>query len=97
MIDLQSEQLISLALAARTPPLSVHVATVWRWATKGVKGILLETLVVGGFRKTSREAVERFIACTTAAANGEDVPSRTSKQREAAIQAAERELDAAGI
>lgn len=97
MIDLQNEQLVSLAAAARTPPLDVHVATIWRWATRGVRGIRLDTVVVGGFRKTSREAIERFIAATTAAANGETPPARTPKQQERAIRQAERELEAAGM
>jgi hypothetical protein len=43
-----------------------HPATVCRYALKGCKGVLLETWMVGGHRKTTIEAVERFIQQRTA-------------------------------
>jgi len=98
MIDLTHEALLSLSEAARTMPGGgVHVCTLHRWRLRGIRAVRLEAVLRGGTWYTSKEALERFVAGTTAAANGEDGPSRTSKQREAAIQAAERELDAAGI
>jgi hypothetical protein len=54
--------------------------------------VRLETIVVGGLRYTSAEALERFAARCTAAADGTTMPVRTTRQREAAIAAAEREL-----
>jgi hypothetical protein len=75
----------------------VNPATTWRWGLKGVHGIKLETIIVGGRRQTSEEAWERF----SAALNGEEVPavkpSATNRKRQAAIAAAERELAAAGF
>ena len=47
-------------------PLSL--ATVWRWHRHGVRGVRLETIVAGGQKMTSIEAVDRFVAATTAAA-----------------------------
>jgi hypothetical protein len=76
----------------------LHVGTIYRWMLRGIRGIRLETVLVGGIRYTSREALERFIAATTAAADG--VPAanvRTSKQRQRAIEAAERELAKLGL
>jgi hypothetical protein len=45
-------------------------ATWWRWSRRGVKGIRLRTLVIGGRRYTTPSAVQEFIAEVTAAANG---------------------------
>lgn len=93
-----SETLISLAEAARTLPGRPNIATLWRWRTAGVRGVTLETVTVGGRRYTSREALARFVAATTAAADGEPVARpQTPRQREAAIRAAERELDRLGV
>ncbi|MBX7165135.1 MAG: DUF1580 domain-containing protein [Pirellulales bacterium] len=39
-------------------------ATWFRWATKGLRGVRLETVKVGGKVLTSREAVHRFVAAT---------------------------------
>ena len=61
---------------------------------KGVRGVRLETFLRGGIRYTSDEAIERFFAATTAAADGDTPPVRTSRQRERAMQQAEREFDA---
>lgn len=73
----------------------IHVATVVRWSTKGVRGVRLESLMVGGTRYSSIEALERFFAATTAATAGNNPLPRTSAQRERAIAAAELELAAA--
>jgi hypothetical protein len=92
-----AETRLSLAAAARQ--IGVHVATVHRWRLRGVRGVRLETIAIGGLRYTSREALERFITATTAAADGATTPApiRSTKQREAAIAAAERELADAGL
>jgi hypothetical protein len=46
-----------------------HVNTIYRWSQTGVAGVLLETLVIGDSRYTSKEALERFWADSTAARN----------------------------
>jgi len=38
-----------------------HYSTVYRWATKGARGRVLESKLVGGIRYTSQEALQRFI------------------------------------
>ncbi len=98
MIDLQNEQIISLAEAARSlPGGSVHVSTIHRWRLRGVRGVKLSTVMRGGARRTSREAIERFCVAVTAASEGETPPTRTARQRRRAIRAAEAELNKAGI
>ena len=59
------ETVISLANAPKELPRrrrgrKVHVSTMYRWATVGCKGIVLETIQIGGTRCTSREALQRF-------------------------------------
>jgi Protein of unknown function (DUF1580) len=65
MIDSTSETLISLSDAAKAVPRrrrgrKTHLSTLYRWATIGVRGVILETLQCGGSRVTSREAMQRF-------------------------------------
>ena len=91
-IDISSETLLSLTEAAKAIPGRPSVCSLHRWRLHGVRGAKLETVLVGGRRFVSREALERFIAATTAAAAGERPPPRTPRQREKAIAAAEREL-----
>lgn len=99
MIDVSCEKLISFNEATKFLPDGRRpgFSTWWRWSTKGIHGVRLETLLCGGRRCTSAEAVARFFERTTAVASGEPVPGRTSRQREAAIRHAEAECTQAGI
>lgn len=102
MIDSRKEHLLTLSAAARDIPnrnsgRGVNVSTVWRWTLRGIRGVKLDTILVGGIRYTSHEAMQRFFAATTAAANGQAVLSRTADQRQKQIEAAERELAKHGI
>jgi hypothetical protein len=65
MINSETESLLTLAQAADGLPRrrrgrKSHVATLYRWATVGCRGIRLETIQVGATRCTSREALQRF-------------------------------------
>jgi len=65
---------------------------------RGVRGVRLETLMIGGVRKTSTEAIQRFFERVTAAADGHTERAETPARRRRAVQArAERELIAAGL
>jgi hypothetical protein len=59
--------------------------------------VRLETVLVGGRRMVSREALERFVAEVTAAADGGQQPVRSSRRRRRDMAAAAEELRAAGI
>lgn len=94
VINLDTDELITLAEAARTlPGGAVHVSTVHRWRLRGVRGVRLPTLLRGGIRYTSRQAIASWIVATTAAGSGETSSTCITNQREAAIDAAERELE----
>lgn len=96
-VSMETESLLSLSEASRYLPDRPHVSTLHRWRLRGIRGIKLETILVGGRRYTSREALERFTVAVTAAASGEVVPVSASRARTQAIERAERELDAAGL
>lgn len=72
-------------------------STWWRWWRHGVHGVRLETIVFGGRRYTTKEAVQRFITATTAASIGELPPTRTPARRQRNHDRARQELIDAGI
>lgn len=90
MIDITTETPLSLADAAKILPGRPHLSTVWRFATRGVRGVRLESFMSGGRRFTSVEEIHRFIAATTAAAGiqpqTETVETERSKVAERARQ-----------
>ena len=64
-IEIGGEAPLPLRQAARLLPnrragKPTHVATLYRWAQRGLRGVRLETLQVGGTLCTSREALQRF-------------------------------------
>ncbi len=97
MVDLLAEKAIPISKAPKHVPGRPHAATIWRWHQRGVRGVKLETFVAGGRRFTTEEAIERFIHRTTAAQDGTPVESVPCRKRQAAIEKAEAELEAAGI
>jgi len=74
---------LSFSAAARR--LDVHVSTVWRWATTGVRGRVLPTIEVGGRRFILVADLEQFICPTVASAGSQ------------AAADAERELKSLGL
>ena len=66
MIDSNFENLCPLARRPAACPVAgvgreVHVSTIYRWATAGCRGVVLETLQVGGTRCTSAEALRAVL------------------------------------
>jgi hypothetical protein len=49
-----------------------NVASIWRWATKGVKGVRLATISLGRFRYTTETALQQFLAGTSRGDAGRD-------------------------
>ena len=69
-----------------------HLSTVWRWCTRGARGIRLECRVLGGRRYTSPDAVARWMELTTIARDGESAPVTTPRQRQQAADRAAKQL-----
>lgn len=66
MIDIATEDLVPLKDLPKSLPKRngrpVAITTVWRWATAGLKGVRLETILIGGQRFSSLAAFHRFVA-----------------------------------
>ena len=108
MIDHQTETLRSLTEAAAGLPRRrggqrVHVATVYRWAARGCRGVRLETIQIGGTKCTSLEALQRFFERLSDPDRdvGRDegfVPrSRADSRRRRDSDAIERQLEQLGL
>jgi len=78
---LKNEPLLGLVEAVKLATgRRVHLSTPLRWASRGSRGVRLETVVMGGRRYTSVAACERFVAAVTEAAGGIAAPHTTIKQ-----------------
>ena len=86
MIDLHTEHLLSLPAAVKALPRTrtgkaTHIATVYRWISRGIRGVRLESIRVGGALYTSREAIQRFAdRLTGSGAVRDPAPRRTELQ-----------------
>lgn len=107
MIDPNVETLISLTEAARGLPRRRRgkkpaLSTLYRWTVPpGCRGIILESIQVGGTRCTSPQAISRFFhRLTDPAQHGLDqpeTPRQHHRRREREVAAAVRELEREGL
>ncbi|MCE5268690.1 MAG: DUF1580 domain-containing protein [Planctomycetaceae bacterium] len=98
--------MLSLADAAKTLPFRrsgkrPNISTLYRWALRGIRSIRLETVLIGGQRCTSKEALARFFQRLTREAGGDaDTPTfpavRSAARRERAAARASEELERLG-
>lgn len=87
MIDLENETVLSLTEAAKQLPRRragkrPHVATLYRWANRGLRGIQLETIQVGGTLCTSAEALQRFFERLSSDRRKPDSDPNTNRRQE---------------
>ncbi len=97
-IDLLTEETLTLKDAAKAlprirPGRKIHVSTLYRWISRGVSGVHLESLKLGGTLLTSREALQRFAVRLTA----QGPASRAEAKPEIIQPAVEAELDRHGL
>lgn len=92
-----TETLISLKDAARRLPGRPHVSTLWRWSTRGVRNIRLETSLVGARRFTSLEAIARFLERINRGSDPTGGSNYDVKTRRTEIERAKQELEADGF
>lgn len=94
-IDASDEELIPIATAAQLfPGKPVCIQTMHRWRLNGVRGVKLETLLIGGLRYTSKEAIERFIHAQNQDGSW---PTTSPQQRARQAEAAREKLAQMGI
>ena len=65
MIELRSESLIPIREAPRHLPKRpngkrIHISACYRWISRGVRGVQLDSIKIGGSTYTSMEALQRF-------------------------------------
>lgn len=99
MLDITTERIVSFSEAAGLLPRrrrgrKPHVATLYRWSDRGCRGVVLETVQVGGTRCTSIEALQRFFDRLSQKPAPTPPPLAPSTARR--LAAVDRELDAAG-
>lgn len=68
-----SEELLSLPAAAAEFPHRPSPSTVWRYASRGVRGVKLETIRLGGKVFTSRQAIGRMVAALNSDVPGDNL------------------------
>lgn len=88
-------QLLTFREAAKLLPGRPHVSTIHRWRLRGIRGVKLQTVRVGGRRYVSAGSLARFIAETTRAADASaESPVDADQNRSSrAADAAERFVD----
>ena len=89
-VDLLCEEYLSIREVA--DQLKKNPSTVWRWVLHGVRGVKLETNLIGGRRYANRVSISRFLNKL----NGIDEQVRI-QCRQQQIRRAEVELRNAGI
>jgi hypothetical protein len=102
MIDIHGETLVDLcSIPGRFPPNRkgnrISLTTCFRWASRGCRGVVLETVRVGSRLVTSEQALERFVAALSRPSGGEVAMPRPAKARSKASERAGRQLQEAGI
>lgn len=100
MIDLTTETVLSFKDACKKLPKRragkrPHIATLYRWATRGLRGIQLEYIQIGGTMCTSMEALQRFFDRLGAKEVPKVGPSSTSRNSQ--IQQAAQRLRKQGV
>ena len=95
MIDHEVEDLIPFETCGQLIPGRPSRCTLFRWAFKGIRGVKLETLVVGHKRFVSKEAIARFISAQNA--TDSPAPTITVGQRRRQAETADRLLQEAGL
>lgn len=73
----------------------LHIATIHRWCTRGLRGRRLEYVQLGGTRVTTEAALQRFFASLTD--GREDLPEQPDQQQRQELDRIARQLDAAGL
>jgi hypothetical protein len=101
MIDHSTERIISLTEAAKRCPKRrggkrPHVSCIYRWTTTGCRGVILESIQIGGTRCTSEEALGRFFQRLSLP--GESAPAiRTLARQRVASEGAAKKLERIGV
>ncbi len=97
MIDIANDSLILIRDVPRLLPprpngKRVHISACYRWLSRGVKGVVLESVKIGGSTYTSQEALQRFVEEVSSACDHRGVQPHTPARRQKEIDDASRRL-----
>ncbi len=97
MINLSSETLISIREAPRHLPKRpngkrIHISACYRWISRGVRGVRLDSIKIGGSTYTSTEALQRFADRLSAEKQCSVQPSDETPERQQEIEIASKRL-----
>lgn len=98
MIDIENETLIPIGdVPSRLPPRPngkrVHISAIYRWMSRGVRGIKLEVIKVGGSTYTSLEALQRFADWLSNRTDDSNAIKMPAPARRREIEKAQREVE----
>ena len=100
-INTSEEELLTLTQAARRyrPPDARPLApsTIWRWQKKGISGVRLETICIGGTRYTSAEKMQLFFDAVTLARSTQGVAQEPNAESGTRSAATKKRLQEAGL
>jgi Protein of unknown function (DUF1580) len=71
----------------------INLSTVYRWKTRGICGVRLETVSVGGGSFTTPDAMNEFFAKSTRAKQQREIADMRSKQESSTYAARQRRID----
>ncbi len=100
-IDIACDELIPIREVPKRLPKKpcgkrIHISAVYRWMQKGVRGVKLDFVFIGGTRYTSVEALQRFVDRLSMNDRGiprESTPRRRQMEIDTAAREAKRILD----
>jgi hypothetical protein len=98
MIDIGQEELIAIRDVPRELPKRpngrrLHTSAVYRWLSRGVRGVVLESVKIGGTTYTSKEAMARFAERLSGAATQPRQTPKPPHSRQLEIERAAKRLD----
>jgi hypothetical protein len=91
---------LAAQLRSRTPGKKIHVATLYRWTDRGIRGQRLRYVQCGSVRCSTIAWVHEFFTALAAAPTtpaAAPLAGRTPAARRKAIEAADRELERMGV
>jgi len=97
MINITSENLIPLIkvpshLPRRATGKKIHISVVYRWVSRGLRGVQLESIRIGGTAYTSTEAIQRFGERLTESGSPPQKKRNAAKSRQKQIDQAAQQV-----
>lgn len=81
-IDINSEELVLVrevpGLLPKKNGRKKHLASIYRWLSRGLVGVRLESVYIGGEQYTSKQALDRFFYAVTKAKQTSSHRKRTA-------------------